>query len=206
MNLKNAADGVAPIANKLGAFLANPVIRRAICQPEQPLRFRQLMDSGQTLIVNLAKGRLGADVSDVLGGLIVSSLSNAALTRTDISEIERKSWFLFIDEWQSFTTSAVADMLAELRKYKLGLALATQYVGRLEEDVREALFGNVGTLISFRVGAQDALALTKQFGADVPTMRDLVNLPNYKMYLKLMVDGVQAKPFSAKTITPNRLI
>jgi hypothetical protein len=200
MNFKNTADGVAPIANKLGAFLAYPVVRKAVCEPEQPLRFRQIMDNNQMLIVNLAKGKLGADVSNVLGGLIVSSLANAALSRATIAEHQRQAWFLYLDEWQSFTTSAMADMLAELRKYKLGLALATQYSSRLDEDVREAVFGNVGTLISFRVGAQDASLLTKQFGAELPTERDLVNLPNYEMYLKLMVDGAQGRVFSAKTI------
>ena len=111
-------------------------------------------------------------------------------------------WFLFLDEWQSFTTAAVADMLAELRKYRLGLALATQYSSRLDKDVSEAIFGNVGTLISFRVGASDASAISKQFGTDKPSVRDLVNLPNYEMYLKLLLDGVQSMPFLARTTAP----
>jgi type IV secretory pathway TraG/TraD family ATPase VirD4 len=200
INFKNAADGVAPIANKLGAFLANPVVRKAVCQPEQPLRFRHIMDNSQALIVNLAKGKLGTDVANVLGGLVASSLASAALSRTTIPETQRRPWFLYLDEWQSFTTSAMADMLAELRKYKLGLALATQHSSRLDEDVREAVFGNAGTLISFRVGAEDAPLLTRQFGADIPTVRDLVNQPNYQMYIKLFIDGVQSRPFSARTL------
>lgn len=202
MNFKNAADGVAPIANKLGAFLANPVVRRSICAPEAPLRFRRLMDSGQVLIVNLAKGRLGADVANVLGGLIVSSIGNAALSRSEVAEAERTPWFLYLDEWQSFTTSAMADMLSDLRKYKLGMVLATQYGSRLEDEVRDAVFGNVGTLIAFRVGTNDAGVLTRQFGADKPSVRDLVNLPNYEMYLKLMIDGSQSQPFRARTLEP----
>ncbi len=202
MNLKTAVDGVAPIANKLGAFLAHPVIRKAVCTPEQPLRFRQLMDKGTILIVNLAKGRLGADVSNVLGGLVVSSLAQAALSRASVSEIERRPYFLYLDEFQNLTTESVADMLSELRKYRLGLVLATQYSSRLQESVREAIFGNVGSLISFRVGANDATLIAKQFGTKLPETTDLVNLPNYDMYVKLMIDGSQSKPFSARTLPP----
>lgn len=153
-------------------------------------------------IVNLSKGKLGADVSDVLGGLIVSSLANAALSRASLHDAERKPWLLYLDEWQSLTTSAMDDMLAELRKYKLGLVLATQYSSRLSEEVRSAVFGNVGTLISSRVGAIDVPILSKQLGADVPSDRDLVSLPNFQMYLKLMIDGVQSRPFSARTLDP----
>lgn len=203
MNYKTAVDGVAPIANKIGALLAHPVVRKALCEPEQPLRFRKIMDEGKVLIVNLAKGRLGADIANFVGGLIVSSFANAAMSRADTPEAERKPFFLYVDEFHSFTTSAFADMLSELRKYKLGLVLATQYTSQLDPDVREAIFGNVGTIMSFRVGATDAAIISKQFGADVPSERDLLNLPNYEMYLRLMIDGTQSKPFSARTLPPD---
>lgn len=200
MNFKNAADGVAPIANKLGAFLAHPVVRSAVCEPTRPLRFRQIMDSGTILIVNLAKGRLGADVSNVLGGLIVSSIAHAALSRGNVTEAERQSYILYCDEFHSFTTTALADMLSELRKFALGMVLTTQYTSRIERDVFEAMLGNVGTLVSFRVGATDAMALSKQFAADRPQPRDLVNLPNYECVIKLMINGQQSRPFSARTL------
>jgi type IV secretory pathway TraG/TraD family ATPase VirD4 len=200
MNLKAAVDGVAPIANKLGAFLAHPMVRKAVCTPEKPLRFRRLTDEGQILIVNLSKGRLGTDTTNVLGGLIVSSLAQAALSRASVPEEQRKPHFLYLDEFQSFTSAAIADMLSELRKYRLGLTLATQYSSRLDETVRAAILGNVGTLLSFRLGALDAAAVSKQFGANVPTPADLTNLPNFEMITKLMINGSQSKPFSVRMI------
>ena len=195
-------DGVSPIANKLGAFLAHPAVRKAVCEPEKPLRFRQIMDQGGMLVVNLAKGRLGADISNVLGGLIISGIANAAYSRQDQPEGTRRPFFLYVDEFHSFTTSAFADMLAELRKYRVGLVLTTQHFAHIEPDVREAILGNVGTLISFRVGATDAALLARQFGEEVPRPRDLVNLANHEVFIKLMVDGVQSKPFSARTLPP----
>lgn len=202
LRYQSAGDGVASIANKLGAFLAHPVVRKAVCEPAEPLRLRQLMDTGGMLVVNLAKGRLGADISDLLGGLIVSGIANAAYSRQDLPAEERRPFFLIVDEFHSFTTSAFADMLAELRKYGLGLTLTTQHFARIDNDAREAILGNVGTLISFRVGATDAALLAHQFGDDVPQPRDLVGLANYEMFVKLMVGGVQTKPFSAKTLPP----
>jgi Type IV secretion-system coupling protein DNA-binding domain len=200
LKYSTAIDGVAPIANKLGAFLAHPLVRKALCEPEEPLRFRKIMDEGRVLIVNLAKGKLGADTANVLGGLIVSSIANAAYSRQELPEKDRKPYFLYVDEFHSLTTGAFADMLSELRKYGLGLVATTQYSARLERGVRDAIFGNVGTIISFRVGADDAIELERQFGGDVPKASDLVGLANYEIYLKLMVDGVQTKAFSARTI------
>ncbi len=195
-------DGVTSIANKLGAFLAHPVVRKAVCNPEKPLRFRQIMDQGAMLVVNLAKGRLGADISNVLGGLIVSGIASAAYSRQDQPEEARRPFFLYVDEFHAFTTSAFSDMLAELRKYGIGLILTTQHFDRIERDVREAILGNVGTLISFRVGATDAALLSRQFGEDVPQARDLVKLANHEVSIKLMVGGIQTKPFSARTLPP----
>ena len=202
MRYQTTIDGVAPIANKLGGFLAHPVIRKAVCDPEEPLRFRSIMDEGHILIVNLAKGKLGADVTNVLGGMIVSNIAHAAYSRQAVPEHERKPFFLYIDEFHSFTTTAFADMLSELRKYRLGLVLAHQHTTQLDANVFEAILGNVGTLIAFRVGATDAAILTKQFGEDVPSARDLVNLGNHELFIKLMIDGQQSKPFSATTLAP----
>lgn len=199
MNYKTAADGVAPIANKLGAFLAHPNVRKALCVPEKPLRFRKIIDEGKILIVNLAKGKLGADVANVLGGMVVSMISLAAYSRQNLPEDERKPYFLYIDEFHSFTTSAFAGMLSELRKYRLGLVISHQHTSQIDRGVLEAILGNVGTLLSFRVGAIDAAVLARQFGAIIPKPRDLVNLANFDMFTKLMIDGNQSQPFSART-------
>ena len=197
-------DGVAPIANKIGSFLANPVVRKALCEPAIPLRFRKLMDEGTPLVVNLAKGRLGSDTANLLGGIIVSTFAHAALSRQHLAEHERHPYFLYVDEFHSFTTAAFADMLSELRKYGMGLVLSTQFASQLDEEVRESVFGNVGTLIVFRVGARDAALLTKQLGGiDVPSVRDLVRLGNHEMFVRFMVDGAPTRPFSAQSLPPD---
>ncbi len=200
MGFKNAADGVAPIANKLGAFLAHPVVRKAVCEPVEPLRFRRIMDNGQFLIVNLSKGKLGADTANVLGGLIVSSIMHAALSRHDVLEQQRRPFMLYVDEFHSFSTTALAGMLSEIRKYAVGVFLASQYTAQIERLVLEAIWGNVGTIISFRIGALDAPFLTQQF-ADV-SARTLTTLPNHRIMLQLMVDGMKSKAFSATTHPP----
>ena len=198
MNYQNAADGVAPIANKLGAFLAHPVVRQAICEPQTPLKFRHLMDSGTPLIVNLAKGRLGADVSNVLGGLLVSTVMHAAFTRQGLPELARKPFFLHIDEFPNYTTTTFASLLSEARKYGLGLTLAHQHISQADRAVFNAIIGNVGSQVVFRVGAQDAPLLHRQFG--VIDTQDLINLPNHRAFVRLMVDGEKTKPFSASML------
>ena len=200
MGFKNAADGVAPIANKLGAFLAHPVVRKAVCEPVEPLRFRRIMDNGQFLIINLSKGKLGADTANVLGGLIVSSIMHAALSRHNVPQQQRRPFMLYVDEFHSFSTTALAGMLSEIRKYAVGVFLASQYTAQIERPLVEAIWGNVGTIISFRIGALDAPFLTQQF-ADV-SARTLITLPNHRIMLQLMVDGMKSKAFSATTHPP----
>ncbi len=199
MNYKNAADGFAPISNKIGAFLAHPLVRKTICEPEIPIRFRSLMDERHCLVVNLAKGRLGADVSNVLGGLIISSIANAAYSRHSLAEHQRRPFFLYVDEFHSFTTGAIADMLAELRKYRLGLVLAGQHTSQTDRGVLDAIMGNVGSILCFRLGANDAPLFVRHLATPRIEARDLISLPNYEMYARLMVDGQQTKGFSAKT-------
>ena len=198
MNYKNAADGVAPIANKIGAFLAHPVVRKAICAPETPLRFRRIMDEGQVLIVNLGKGRLGTDIANILGGLVVSNVMHAAVSRQDQPPELRRPFILYADEFHSFTSTAFVGILSEMRKYGLGLVIANQYTMQLKAEVLEAVFGNVGTIMSFRIGAHDAPEIAKQLGDIDP--RDLINLGNYELNMKLMIDGVASKAFSAQTM------
>ena len=201
MNYQNAVDGVAPIANKLGAFLAHPVVRKAVCEPKVPLRFRQIMDRGEILIVNLAKGRLGADIANVLGGLIATAFMNAAFSRHELPEGKRRPFMLYADEFHSFTTSAFAAMMSETRKYGLGLTLAHQHIVQTESAVFEAVLGNVGSLVVFRVGASDAPVFVRQLGT--VTERNLVNQPNHQAYVQLAVNGHKTKTFSAATRPAN---
>jgi type IV secretory pathway TraG/TraD family ATPase VirD4 len=199
MNYKTAADGVAPIANKLGGFLAHPVVRKAVCDPTKPLRFREVMDKGQILVVNLAKGQLGTDVSNLLGGMIVNSLSLAAYSRQALPLPERRPFMIYVDEFHSFTTTAFAEMLSELRKYGVGLILAHQYIGQLEKAVHEAVMGNVGTTVRLRLGEIDAKSMSAAANGDMPNARDLMRLRNRNMYVELMVEGQQSGAFSAMT-------
>ena len=198
MNYKGAFDGVAPIANKLGAFLSNPVVRRALCDPDHPIRLRQIMDSGTPLVVNLSKGRLGTDVADVLGGLLLSLVSQAAFSRVTLKPFERRQFTIYADEFHNFTTESTASMLSELRMFKVGMVLAGQYTSQIERPVLDAIFGNVGTLLCFRLGAQDAPLISRQLGNIDPS--SLIGLPNYRMFVRLMVNGAQTKVFSAKAL------
>ena len=194
MNYKTAADGLAPIANKLGAFLAHPVVRRAICDPEVPLRFRRIMDDGGALIINLDKGRLGSDIANVLGGLLVSGLTHAAFTRTDRAEAERRPFMLYVDEFHSFTTETLAELLSETRKYRLGVTLSQQHTLQASPKVFASVMGNCGNLVCFRTGALDAPAMAKQLGQVDPT--DILTQPNYRAFVRLMVDGERVRSFS----------
>ena len=153
------------------------------------------MDEGQILIVNLAKGQLGSDIANVLGGMIVSGLAHAAYSRHTTPEAQRRPFFLYVDEFHSFTTDAMAEMLSELRKYGLSLTLANQYFGQIEGDVLDAILGNAGTHIAFRVSPMDAPALSRQF--DGIEQRDLISMPNYRMLVRLMVEGERTRAFSA---------
>jgi hypothetical protein len=193
------AEAIAPIQNKVGAFLAHPILNKILTQPKSSFDLRQVMDSGRILLVNLAKGRIGADAAALLGALLASSIGLAGLGRADIPEHERRDFFCYLDEFHLFTTQGLANMLSELRKYRVGLVLAHQYLSQLDLAVRDAVLGNVGTTICFRVGLADAEVLSNEFFPEVSSL-DLLNLPNYHIYLRLMVDGVVSRPFSAVTL------
>jgi hypothetical protein len=195
------SEAVAPIQNKVGQFLATPLIRNIVGQTESSIDFRRIMDEGKILIVNLSKGKIGEDNCALLGAMIVTKIQLAALSRGDIPEWERKSFYFYVDEIQNFLTQSFCDILSEARKYGLCLTLTHQYIEQLEEEVRCAVFGNVGTLITFRIGARDAQFLEKEF-SPVFDQTNLVNLPNYHIYLKLMIDGVTSNAFSAITLPP----
>ena len=196
------ADSIAPIQNKVGAFLADPTLNRVLTAPAQPISFRALMDGGKVLLVNLSRGQLGEDSAALLGGLLVTTIGVAAFSRADVPEAERRPFFLYVDEFQNFTTLSVANMASELRKFGVGTIWAHQYLHQLELDVRHAVLGNAGTLISFRLGAHDADFLEKEFRPKFDAV-DLQSLPNHHIYLKLMIDGAPSKPFSAVTLRPD---
>lgn len=198
-------EAVAAIQNKVGQFVSNPLIRNVLGQPHSSINMRKIMDEGKILIVNLSKGRIGEDNSTLLGAMVITRLQLAAMSRVDIPEEQRRDFFLYVDEFQNFATESFATILSEARKYHLSMVLAHQYIGQLVHEqnttVRDAIFGNVGTIITFRIGAADAEFLEKEFLPEF-TENDLVNLPKYHIYLKLMIDGMASRPFSAETLPP----
>ena len=194
-------EAIAPVQNKVGAFLASPILARVLGQAKSAFDLRTVMDSGQILLVNLAKGRIGEDTATLLGSLLVSRIGMAALSRADVPEAERRDFTLYLDEFHSFTTLSLATMLSELRKYRVSLVLAHQYLAQLDERIRDAILGNVGTLIVFRIGGLDAEILETEFEPEIKAI-DFVNLPNHHIYVKLMIGGVISRPFSAETLAP----
>ena len=197
------AEAVAPLQNKVGAFLSNPLLSRILTQPRSAFDLREVTDGGKILLVNLAKGKIGEDTASLLGSLLVSRIGLAALSRADIPEAGRRDFYLYLDEFPTFTTLALARMLSELRKYRLNLILAHQFLGQLDDEVREAILGNTGTIIAFRLGLTDAELLEKEFAPEF-TALDLVRLPNHAIYLKLMVEGAVTRPFSGETPAPRK--
>ena len=195
------ADGIAPVQNKIGAFLADPVLKRILTEPAHDLHIRALMDKGGALIVNLGKGQVGEDSANLLGSLVVSTIGLAAMSRADSSPVSRRPFAVFLDEFQNFTTLAIATMAPELRKYAVSLVLANQHLAQLAPEVRHAVIGNAGTLICFRVGAEDAPLLARELAPRFAAS-DLVSLPNFHIYVRLMIGGAPSRPFSATTDAP----
>jgi len=202
-------EATAAIQNKVGQFISNPLIRNIIGQVKSKIDMRRLMDEGKILIANISKGRIGEDNSRLLGALVVTKLQLSAMSRVDTPEEKRRDFYLYVDEFQNFATEAFCNILSEARKYRLSLILGNQYLAQLDEMtaggrstmVRDAVFGNVGTIVSFRIGAEDAEYMEKEF---VPEFlaSDFVNLGKYNIYLKLMIDGLAGRPFSAETLSP----
>lgn len=198
-------EAIAPIQNKVGQFLSTSIIRNVVGQSVSTINIFDIMNQGKIFLVNVSKGRIGEDNSALLGGMIITKVQLAAMERVRIPEEERRDFYLYVDEFQNFVTDAFAGILSEARKYRLNLTIAHQYTAQLatkdSSAMRDAVFGNVGTMIIFRVGADDAEFLEKEFEPEF-TPQDIVNLPNYKIYLKLMIDGITSRPFSSKTLPP----
>lgn len=192
-------EAIAPILNKVGVFASSVVLRNMVGQRTSAFRIKDLMDEEKILVVNLSKGVIGEDVSSILGSLLINEFYLASLARADRMFEERKPFYLYVDEVHSFVPVSFANILSEAKKFGLSLLLTHQYMDQLDEDIQSAIFGNVGTVISFRVGAGDAYVLAKEFHP-VFTQDDFINLPRYAIYLKLMIDGATSKAFSATTL------
>ncbi|MFN8283354.1 MAG: type IV secretion system DNA-binding domain-containing protein [Chitinophagales bacterium] len=188
-----------PIYNKVGAFLGYPVVRKILIENTENISLRKIMDKGQILLVNLSKGHIGADVSHILGALLVTAITSSAFSRVDIIEEERKPFFVYLDEFHNYTTLSLVNMLSELRKFHVGLILAHQYVQQLDKEIQHAIIGNVGTKVIFRIGHHDASVWAKEM-KPIFTDTDFMQLPNRYIYLTLMIDGVPSKPFSGFTL------
>jgi len=204
---KFATEATAAIQNKVGQFISNPLVRNIIGQPKSSFDIRKMMDEKKIIIINLSKGLVGEANANLLGSFLITKIYLASMSRADVSQVEMTklpNFYLYVDEFQSFANESFAGILSEARKYKLNLTIAHQYIEQMTEEVREAVFGNVGTMITFRVGAYDAEVLEKEFAPEFEAV-DLVNLGRFQMYLKLMVNEVGSRPFSAVGIPPYEL-
>jgi len=195
-------EALAPIQNKLGAFLTVPLVRNIVGQEQSKIDFREVIDKRKILLVNLAKGKLGEDISSFLGSVIVTKIQLAAMSRIDTPEPERRDFYLYVDEFQEFVASETFEgVLSEARKYRLCLVLAHQYIGQLDQELRRAILGNVGTIVAFPVGAENGEFLEKEFYPEFDR-HDLIAHDKYHIYLKLAIDGKTSPPFSASTLPP----
>jgi type IV secretory pathway TraG/TraD family ATPase VirD4 len=194
------AESLAPIQNKVAAFLADARVRSFIAPEGEGLRLRDIMDRGAVLIVNLAEGRIGADSAHLVGGLLVTALGSAAYSRAALPAAKRRPFIAYVDEFQNFTTLAVAKMLSEMRKFGVGMVLANQFIAQLEPQVAHSVLGNAGTLVAFRLGGDDAFRIAREFDP-IFGPPDLISLPNYHIYIRLLVEGAPTLPFSAVTLS-----
>jgi len=201
MQDKLRVEAISPILNKVGQFLSSPVIRNIVGQPKSSVDLRFAMDKGKIVIVNLSKGKIGEDNSSLLGSMIITKFQLDAMSRANQKEVDRKDFYLYVDEFQNFATDSFATILSEARKYKLNLTMANQYIAQMPEEVRDAVFGNVGTLVAMQVGFDDAEYISGQFGEEV-LPPDLVGMNKFTAYLRLLIDNMPSKTFSMDTLPP----
>ena len=193
------AQVTSPLLNKLGAFLSDPRIYRFLASPGENLRLSELMDQGGILLVNLSKGEVGEGPASLIGSLLVASIGLAGLAQAKQAPDLRRDFYIYLDEYPSFATLSLAGMLSELRKYRVSLILAQQYLSQVETEIRDAVLGNVGTLIAFRVGPQDVGVLVRELAPEFDA-EDILRLPNFRFYIRLLIDGAVSRPFSAETM------
>lgn len=199
MTDKLRAESISPILNKVGQFVSSPTIREIVGHPTSTVDLEKIMDDGKILVLNLSQGRLGEDNAALLGAMVITKIQLAAMARSAIPEEQRRDFYLYVDEFQNFATTSFIKVLSEARKYRLNLIVANQYIGQIPEDVQKAIFGNVGSLISFLVGAQDAQILTREFGG-VYKEEELVSLDNFQILLKIAIEQKTSRPFFAYTL------
>jgi hypothetical protein len=197
--LRFQEEAIAPVQNKIGQFLSSPLLRAIVGQTPGLINLRHAMDEEKILIVNLSKGSIGEDASTLFGALLVTGLQQASMSRSDLAEDQRRDFYLYVDEFQNFATESFATILSEARKYRLNLTIANQYLDQMEEGTRHAVFGNVGSLLCFQVGTTDAEALAEQLAGDLAPS-DLIALPKYHAYCRLLIDGMPSRPFSMATL------
>jgi type IV secretory pathway TraG/TraD family ATPase VirD4 len=195
------AEAINPIQNKVGQFLSSTTMRNILGQTSSTFTMDDIMDNNKIFLVNLSKGKIGEDNSALLGAMLVTKIQLTAMLRAYIPEEERKDFYLYVDEFQNFATESFATILSEARKYRLNMTLANQYISQIDDVVREAIFGNIGTLICFRVGATDVDFLTKEF-QPVFDDQDLINMDKHHIYIKMAIEGVTSPAFSAVTLPP----
>lgn len=196
---KMLQESISPILNKVGQFISSPLIRAIIERPQSSIDMEAIMNDGKILIANLSQGKLGEDNAALIGAMLITKFQLAAMNRVDQSESERRDFYLYVDEFQNFATSSFIKILSEARKYKLNLTMANQYMAQIPIEVQKAILGNAGSIISFTIGADDARIIMKEFG-DVFTDKDLVNLENYQIAVRLMVDAMSGRAFVARTL------
>ena len=201
MQERQRTEAISPIQNKVGQFLSSPIIRNIVGQPKSMVDLRFAMDKKKIFICNLSKGKIGEDNSSMIGSMIITKFQLDAMSRSNIPEKDRTDFYLYVDEFQNFATDSFATILSEARKYRLNLTMANQYIAQMPDEVRDAVFGNVGTLMSFQVGFDDAEYISNQF-SEIALPNDLVQLPKYNLYNKLLIDGMPSQPFSAATLPP----
>lgn len=194
-------EAISPIQNKVGQFLSSALVRNILGQPKSSIDLRFAMDKGKIIIVNLSKGKIGEDNSSLLGAMMVTKFQLDVMSRADTVEKERKDFYLYVDEFQNFATDSFATILSEARKYRLNLTVANQYLAQMADEVREAVFGNVGTMIAFQVGFDDAEVIANQFNEEI-LPADIGSLAKYQIYLRMMIDGLTSRTFSANTLPP----
>lgn len=199
MQDKFRVEAISPILNKVGQFLSSPIVRNIVGQPKSTVNLRFAMDKGKIIIVNLSKGRIGEDNSQLLGSMLITKFQIDAMSRADVPEKERRDFYLYVDEFQNFATDSFATILSEARKYRLNLTMANQYIAQMPDEVKDAVFGNVGSIVSFQVGFDDAEYISQQFGEEAMPP-DLVSLSKYTAYMKLLIDGMPSKTFSLNTL------
>jgi hypothetical protein len=196
-------EAISPVLNKVGAFITSPLVRNMVGQSRNKVDARAIMDQGRILIANLPKGTLGEENQMLLGSLLITKLQLAAMSRANVLEQKRRDFYLYCDEFQNFATPSFIGVLSEARKYRLNLTLAHQYMGQLSDELKDAILGNVGTLIAFRLGAQDANTLGDEFSPEIGK-GDLLRLPAHAMYVRLCIDGLTSRPFYAETFNPRK--